>query len=211
MRAATAFLLLLGCGSKSGLVVPGLPDSTDASVAIEDAAPDVGPGDAGVDAAACADPPCDCFAEGRVVWDHVEFCGRGNEIFACSSFADDTPGWGDLTVEASCRGRYTVCGRVESRAGCPIAEVCGEGQIRRVGNLARIAMRGFRAEGGECLTEALEDTGGRLCVDIRWEATDGTRGETELGCFANFGPFCFGVFCGGGGGGDDGASGMWEF
>lgn len=197
-------IFVLGCGAKTGLAID--PQERDGGY---DGGVDAGPPppievDAGV--RVCPRPPCDCTLRGRLTWTDVAICAYAfsNSIGGCEGWADP------VELETSCAGRYTVCARVESRAGCVIDDACGSRSS--AGGIARIRIPGFSSE-NECAREAIAEHGVRVCMRVEWLGVG--HEVRELGCFAYFGPWCVGPDCGGGGGGGgtdiDGDDGEWEF
>lgn len=195
-------LVLAGCGARTGLEVAPLER-------------DAGPGDAGTDAQPprwderdagpppeCPTPPCDCELRGHLAWSDVAVCAYSGPLTLTSCL-----GWEDpMELSVSCSGRYTVCARVESRSGCVIEEVCTS--RNSAGGVAWLSMPGFSSR-NECAVSSIDEHGGRVCVRVSWRGAG--RAERELGCFAEFGPWCIGPRCGGGGGGElRGDDGVWE-
>lgn len=211
---ALSTLAIAGCGARTGITVRdgGVPvDATDASTLPNDAHDAARMPDANDAAPFCPpDASCDCFVGGELIWQHVIYA-----VADASTVGGDGArgeGWGsDMHLEARCGGVYTITARVISLGSrCEIASIHTGVDLRDPRFGARARMPLWTAN-GDCVTEALTRTGGETCVTISWNATGGGTGEVALGCFAAFGPYCFGGPGCGAGGMADGAMGDWTF
>jgi hypothetical protein len=155
--------------------------------------------------------PCDCFVGGELIWDHVLY--NASDSMTVGGYGQPGEGWGDdMHLEARCAGTYTITARVVARgSGCEVATVQTVTQITSARSGARARMPLWIVNGA-CANEALTRSGGEACIEIAWSAAGGGTGSTMLGCFAPFGPYCFGgPGCFPGGVIDTGASGDWSF
>ncbi len=154
--------------------------------------------------------PCDCFVGGELIWERVLY--SVGDSTTVSGGGDPGQGWGaDLRLEARCGGTYTVTATVIALGSrCELVSVETPVTVGDPRFGARARMPRWTANDA-CAAEALTRTGGETCVQIAWNATGGGTGSTMLGCFARFGPYCFGgPGCGGGGMGV-GDTGDWTF
>jgi hypothetical protein len=155
--------------------------------------------------------PCDCFVGGELIWDHLLY--NASDATTVSAYGMPGQGWGDdMHLEARCAGDYTIRAHVVSRGSrCEIATVQTATRITMANGGARARMP-IWVVNDACANEALTMSGGETCVEISWTAQGGGTGSAMLGCFAPFGPYCFGgPGCFPGGVIDTGASGDWSF
>jgi len=181
---------------------PATPDAHDAARPLDtnDAAPACPPG-----------MPCDCFVNGELVWGHVLY--TVGDSTTVSGYGFPGQGWGDdIHLSGSCAGTYTITARVVSRgSGCEVVSVQTITQITTPRSGARARMPLWTGNDA-CAGEALTTSGGQTCIDLSWSAAGGGTGSTSLGCFAPFGPYCFGgPGCSGGSFDTAGDSGDWSF
>ncbi len=211
-------MLLVACGSKSGLLVD--EPAMDAAVDAVDAAVDVS-----IDTAIDTEPPpcppgedCDCLTGGSIEWAGVLVCPSLRGLAGCPGPSGRGDGWGEPAfLSARCVGTYTFCAAVEARdRTCELVEVCRDVRVNRPLERPRFEVPTFYYTIEDpCLHHIFVESGGEVCTRVSWATDGGERGERSFDCFLPFGPYCIPPDCGSGPPmvpmSPDPENGMWEF